>query len=249
VSDPRAIVGLVEQERMRNEEMARREQEVSEHTTADEREVIKASLAYPRMVEPDILVDFMRRLLAERDALAKRLDGSLCECGGEARSDIQCPYCRCDEQAKRVAELEAENANLLEQKAQLIIQAQSHALEARAQRATVHEVNQAVSGATGEKGDWNGAIPVIERIAELTARAEKAEAKAKELDGLRFTHERACRDYAVRVLEEIAASLSCTQYAKDGEEQSASAHEAEFFDRMEANILRRTADRIRKGEV
>jgi hypothetical protein len=30
----------------------------------------------------------------------------LCECGGEARSDIQCPYCRCDEQAKRIAEME-----------------------------------------------------------------------------------------------------------------------------------------------
>jgi hypothetical protein len=87
-----------------------------------------------------------------------------------------------DAQARRIADLEAENEKLSEQKAQLIIQAQSHALEARAQRATVHEVNQVVSGARGEKGDWNGAIPVRDRIAELTARAEKAEAKVKELE-------------------------------------------------------------------
>lgn len=63
----------------------------------------------------------------------------------------------------RVAELEAGNANLL-------AQAQGHAQEARTANATIHEIYQCVSGATGEPGGWNGAEPVRRRIAELEAK-------------------------------------------------------------------------------
>jgi hypothetical protein len=49
----------------------------------------------------------------------------------------------------------------------LRLEAQTHAQEARTQRATVHEIYRLVTGGTGEPGDWNGAEPVrraFERI-------------------------------------------------------------------------------------
>jgi hypothetical protein len=179
VSDPRAIVGLVEQERMRHEEMARREQEVSEQTPAEGQTCSIHATAMIRADDPKgpfgwscPLCDF-----EEAGGEYRRLYETLRDADSLI---IERLHAERDAQAKRLAELEAENEKLSEQKAQLIIQAQSHKIEARAQRATVHEVNQAVSGATGEKGDWNGAVPVRDRIAELTERAEKAEAKVKE---------------------------------------------------------------------
>lgn len=61
----------------------------------------------------------------------------------------------------RVAEAEA----LAER---LKLEAQVHAQEARTANSTIYEIYQAVSGATGEPGNWNGAQPVIKRINELT---------------------------------------------------------------------------------
>lgn len=60
----------------------------------------------------------------------------------------------------RLEKAESENANLL-------LQAKSWAMEAKGQRSTVNEINQAVSGASGEKADWNGARPAIDELAKL----------------------------------------------------------------------------------
>lgn len=46
-------------------------------------------------------------------------------------------------------------------------QAEIWAQEARAQKATVHEIYQFITGATGEPGDWNGAKPVVEYVEQL----------------------------------------------------------------------------------
>jgi len=46
------------------------------------------------------------------------------------------------------------------------LEAKAHAQEARTQRSTVHEIYQLVSGSSGESGDWHGAQPVRELIAE-----------------------------------------------------------------------------------
>ncbi len=48
-------------------------------------------------------------------------------------------------------------------------EARIHAQEARTANSTIYEINQIVSGATGEKGNWNGVEPVRQKIAELTA--------------------------------------------------------------------------------
>jgi light-regulated signal transduction histidine kinase (bacteriophytochrome) len=45
-------------------------------------------------------------------------------------------------------------------------EARNHAHEAAGHRATVQEIYQLISGATGEPGDWNGAAPVRELLAE-----------------------------------------------------------------------------------
>ncbi len=57
------------------------------------------------------------------------------------------------------------------------LEAQIHAQEARAQRATVHECYRAVTGGTGEPADWNGSRPVVECITKLRARLATVEAQ------------------------------------------------------------------------
>lgn len=60
----------------------------------------------------------------------------------------------------RIRELEARCEKLR-------MEAEIWAQEARTQKSTVQECYQAVTGATGEPGDWNGAQPVVERIKAL----------------------------------------------------------------------------------
>jgi hypothetical protein len=59
----------------------------------------------------------------------------------------------------------------------LRLEAQTHAGEARCHKATVHEAYQAVTGATGEPGNWHGAGPIKEL-------AHHAERLAADLDAL-----------------------------------------------------------------
>jgi len=68
------------------------------------------------------------------------------------------------------------------------LQAQSHAQEARTQRATVQEIYQLVSGGQGEPGDWNGAEPVREALA---AERERGDALATRLEQLKSAAKRA----------------------------------------------------------
>ena len=53
----------------------------------------------------------------------------------------------------------------------LKLQAQVWASEARAQKATVHACYEAITGKTGEPGDWNGAEPIRRYVAERDALA------------------------------------------------------------------------------
>lgn len=72
-------------------------------------------------------------------------------------------------------------------------EAQIQAQEARSQRATVREIYQAVTGRTGEPGDWNGAKPVLALI--------------EERDALRARVDELSRAYAVQglAIEELTA--------------------------------------------
>ena len=65
-------------------------------------------------------------------------------------------------------------------------QAEIHAQEARTANATIYEAYQAVTGATGEPGNWNGARPIrgeLDRLRAENARLREAlEPFAREAD-------------------------------------------------------------------
>ena len=63
---------------------------------------------------------------------------------------------------QRVDELEALNETLKNE-------AQIHAMEAKSANATINEINQFISGATGEPANWHGAQPVKEFVNNLKA--------------------------------------------------------------------------------
>ena len=74
---------------------------------------------------------------------------------------------------QRISELETINAKLK-------LEAQIHAQEATTANATIAEIYQFVTGSTGEPGNWNGAIPVKEKFAEIEQRVAEACAKLNE---------------------------------------------------------------------
>ena len=55
--------------------------------------------------------------------------------------------------------------------ARLKLEAQMHAQEARTANATIAEIYQAVTGSTGEPGNWHGARPVRDALALLRSDA------------------------------------------------------------------------------
>lgn len=108
----------------------------------------------------------LRQLLGQAlgDALAatRRERDEAVETAGDLRENMtRAVYAKMatEERAKR-AEAEAER---LKQEARIWTQ------EARTQRATVHDCYQAVTGATGEPGDWHGAEPIRALVAERNA--------------------------------------------------------------------------------
>lgn len=76
----------------------------------------------------------------------------------------------------------ADNAVLRAENEALKLQAQCWKFEAKAQKATVHESYQAITRATGEPGDWNGANPVRARIKVLLEVVESAAAADQYLE-------------------------------------------------------------------
>jgi hypothetical protein len=102
----------------------------------------------------------------------------------------------------RIAELESQNANLL-------LQAQGWAMEARCQKSTVHKAYQAVTGATGEPGDWNGANPIVEALREAEALAQR---RGKALEPFADVSGEGDDDYA----DDMPVTVTfgrCTHYA------------------------------------
>ena len=63
---------------------------------------------------------------------------------------------------EKINELEALNETLKNE-------AQIHAMEAKSANATINEINQFISGATGEPANWHGAQPVKKFVNNLKA--------------------------------------------------------------------------------
>jgi hypothetical protein len=80
--------------------------------------------------------------------------------------------------------LQSENAELKQMAERLKLEAQAHAQEARTANSTIAEIYQVISGASGEPGNWNGAEPVREYLAELKRQLEEAQKDAEIVDYL-----------------------------------------------------------------
>ena len=86
-------------------------------------------------------------------------------------------------------------------------EAQIQAQEARSHRATVREIYQAVTGRTGEPGDWNGAKPVMALIEERDALRDRVDelSRAYAVQGLALEELTAERDRYREALRPFAA--------------------------------------------
>ena len=96
----------------------------------------------------------------------------------------------------------------------LKLEAQIQAKEARSHRATVREIYQAVTGRTGEPGDWNGAKPVLALIEERDALRKMASEFGAALISARAR---------VADLESRLSSLDC-RYAGAGVAEVSGSH-------------------------
>ena len=92
------------------------------------------------------------------------------------------PVIEADREAVR-AEQAVEIERLKAQRDAAILQAQGWKAEAEAHKSTVHEAYQACTGANGEPGNWNGAQPVVNTLAEQAAELAKWKALAEMLAG------------------------------------------------------------------
>jgi hypothetical protein len=94
-------------------------------------------------------------------------------------ADVLACYCeetyRC-EWCQKMETITAELNRLRDLNAKLVQEAQIHAGEARAANASLYECYQAVSGATGEKGNWHGSRPVVEELTRLRAQVAERDA-------------------------------------------------------------------------
>lgn len=63
-------------------------------------------------------------------------------------------------------------------------EAQIHAMEAKTANATINEINQFISGATGEPANWHGAKPVKDFVSDLKAQLEAAKKDVVRLEYL-----------------------------------------------------------------
>lgn len=112
----------------------------------------------------------------EYDTLESRLIASQKECEEQARLNGM--------GASREAALEARLAKAESLSDQLKLAAQVHAQESRTANATIAEIYQLVTGATGEPGDWNGAEPVRTYIAQAESKLAEATKQLKLSDEL-----------------------------------------------------------------
>jgi chromosome segregation ATPase len=91
----------------------------------------------------------------------------------------QAATARADVAEKKLAECERERDEARTLTARLRQEAEMWAGEARCHKSTVHECYQAVTGAKGEPGNWNGAKPVVDELVRLRTRAEALEKALK----------------------------------------------------------------------
>jgi len=105
--------------------------------------------------------------------------------------DAAIPLVRLSEAASRIQSLTASNEALERERdearalnARLVLEAQIHSSEARTANHTIYSIYQAVTGAKGEPGNWNGAQPVVDYIQAAQSEIAKMREALKFVDGV-----------------------------------------------------------------
>ncbi len=100
-----------------------------------------------------------------------------------------------------------------------LLEAQSHAQEARAANATIAEIYQAFTASTGEPGNWNGAEPARKIMAKLAAAerdaARYAQAADAEMERVKACEHIANGDTGWERLRELCPSTSAVANMRD----------------------------------
>ena len=148
---------------------------------------------------------------------------------------IPCPICAdasiaLQSQAERIKELEAEVAATKQQ-------AQIWKMEADTQKATVREIYQLCTGATGEPGDWNGANPVREVVTERDILQGQLTMRSVELSALRQA-----------IKDKGGDEHSPTQWAYDQACAALSNHKAQLAALQVDDELPESAGKLRSDE-
>ncbi len=105
--------------------------------------------------------------------------------------------------------LQRENEELRNLTANLRLQAQTHAIEARGANATINEIYQIISGGKGEPGNWRGAKPVREYVEAAKGEILRLET---ELALSKPVYSRRQIEARVKLLEE-----ALTPFSREGE--------------------------------
>lgn len=119
----------------------------------------------------------------------------------------------------------------------LKLQAETHAQEARTAKATIHEIYQLCTGATGEPGSWNGAEPVrqlLKRAQRVEAGCERLRARERQLYDALWTlngHARLYMTLAQNVDGQTREALATPLPESEPPVQDASADEASRWER------------------
>jgi len=90
--------------------------------------------------------------------------------GDGSHIDIPATEAKLQRAASTLQSLSADLDRVTAERDALLLQAQSHAQEARTANATIYEIYQALSGGKGEPGNWNGARPAREYVERTEAR-------------------------------------------------------------------------------
>jgi Asp-tRNA(Asn)/Glu-tRNA(Gln) amidotransferase C subunit len=130
----------------------------------------RAELRKPVAVEADTEIERIRAYNEEALAELRLQD---CDYPGDIGYLLAAYDTLAQNHAREVSAREAiaaEMRGMRERADNLLLQAQTHAQEARTANATIAEIYQACSGATSEPGNWDGAKPVISLLAASQAR-------------------------------------------------------------------------------
>ena len=102
---------------------------------------------------------------------------------GNYGNGVLYPYGSTLDELMEQADVCLTGSDLMELVDKLKLEAQMNAQEARTANATIAEIYQAVTGSTGEPGNWHGAKPVVEELGRLREEVEALNQRVQELEG------------------------------------------------------------------